>query len=117
VKHHDTRPRARGTPRREQKTLQLCRQVEQAISQALAASSEPALLDMTVDSVRPAPDAARLAVLLALSSRSTTRPPEVYAALERATGWLRSEVASAITRKRAPELTYVVLVDPGEVRP
>ena len=111
---------AAGRSRRLQKTKQLCRQVEHALVHALASSVEGELLELSILEVNPAPDASRLAVLVSLPRTSRTTPQKVHEALDRAAGWLRSEVASAITRKRAPELTFivVVVVAPGsEVRP
>jgi ribosome-binding factor A len=107
---------AAGRARRSQKTKQLCRQVEHALAQALASSFENELLELSILEVNPAPDASRLAVLVSLPRRSTTTPRAADEALERAAGWLRSEIASAITRKRVPELTFVVVPQPPQVQ-
>jgi ribosome-binding factor A len=97
--------------RDDRKERQLCRQVHEAISEALASLDDEVLSDVWVSGVEPAPDASRLAVLLCT-------PKEVSAELvkerlERVSGYLRTEVTGAITRKRAPTLTYEVL--PPEV--
>ena len=91
------------TPSR--KTLQLCRQVERALGGALADCHDDVLRDLLVESVEPAPNAARLLVTVrSLDSQATL--PEVLARLEAGYGHLRSEVAVAINRKRVPELAF-----------
>jgi hypothetical protein len=42
-------------------------------------------------------------------------PAETLARLERASGWLRAEAAAAITRTRAPALSFrLIPVDPDD---
>jgi ribosome-binding factor A len=54
--------------------------------------------------VDPAPDASRLAVTISVSDGIS--PAEAIIRLERARGLLRSIVASAIHRKKVPELVF-----------
>ena len=93
------------------KARQLCRQVAEALDGLLAGHSGDELLqELAVVDVEPAPDAARL--LVTVTPRPTDvpiHPASILASLDRASGWLRAEVASAITRKRAPLLTYRVV--------
>jgi ribosome-binding factor A len=91
----------------ERKQRQLCRQVQEAVGQALAALDDSILQIAWVMDVEPAPDASRLAVFV----RAPAGAPrdEVLSRLEKIAGYLRSEVAGAITRKRAPTLTFRVL--------
>jgi ribosome-binding factor A len=97
----------------ERKERQLCRQVQEAVSEALAGIEDDVLLDIWVSAVEPAPDAGRLAIVVEAPSRVS--PDEVLARLDKFSGFLRAEVASAITRKRVPTLTFRVLVmDTGE---
>ncbi len=97
----------------ERKERQLCRQVQEAVSEALAGIEDDVLLDVWVSAVEPAPDAGRLAIVVEAPSRVS--PDEVLARLDKFAGLLRAEVASAITRKRVPTLTFRVLVsDIGE---
>ena len=109
-------PRAVGS-RKEPTTRarQLCRQVAEVLDGALAdCSGEACLRDLGVVGVEPAPDGSRL--LATLAPRVATDPVDpraVLTSLDRAAGWLRSEVAAAITRKRAPLLVYRVV----EIRP
>lgn len=119
----------------ERKVLQLCRQVEHAISFALGGEcADPVLQDLVVHSVVPAPDASRLMVMVYFpeSAQVTVEqdseqavqadgsPPvrllELLNRLERARPLFRRAVAEAITRKRAPELAFQ-LIRPEEVMP
>ena len=98
------------------KAQQLAKQVGAILDSLLAGSTaDPVLTSLTVVAVEPAPDAATLLVTLARTEGSDVLPPDlILAHLGRAAGWLRSEVATAITRKRAPMLVYrVVEVRPG----
>ena len=121
-----------GDPRQRKarhKDQQLCRQVAQTLSLALAGCGDALLRDLYVADVVPAPDAGRLLVsvypMTALTSSGTGQPCDVMSAeqmsqilgrLEAAAPMLRREVASAITRKRAPELLFRVVAS-GEVQP
>ena len=61
--------------------------------------------DLFVEDVSPAPDCGHLLVRVAIP---VDRPiTEALSALRRDVPRLRSEVAMAITRKRAPELSFV----------
>jgi ribosome-binding factor A len=106
------------------KTLQLCRQVFRALSGGLSGENDgdeqagdDVLRDLAVHSVLPAPDATRLLVNVYLTSPPPHPAPDVIRGrLARAAGRLRAEVAAAIVRKRAPELTFNLLpAAPGEV--
>ncbi|MEZ4294934.1 MAG: ribosome-binding factor A [Polyangiaceae bacterium] len=103
---------AAGDPKLERKERQLCRQVQEAVSEALAAIEDDVLLDVWVAAVEPAPDAGRLAVIVHVPEGVS--PPEVLSRLEKKTGYLRSEVASAITRKKVPTLTFRVVLEGPE---
>ena len=97
-------------PRRH-KARQLAKQVGEVVDGLLAgSSSDPILASLTVVGVEPAPDAATLLVTVARAESAEAIPPgEILAHLAQASGWLRSEVAAAITRKRAPVLVYRVV--------
>jgi ribosome-binding factor A len=103
-----------GAARKAQrKERQLCRQAMEAVSEALADLDDGLLQSVWVMEVEPAPDASRLAVIVQAPPGAPLE--EVAARLERVAGYLRAEVADAITRKRAPTLTFRVL--PAEVGP
>jgi ribosome-binding factor A len=92
------------------KALQLCRQVERALSILLSgACADDVLRDLVVQSVIPAPDSTRLLVTLARTRPDATYVGEVLAHVQRAHGLLRSVVAAAIHRRKTPELTFHVL--------
>jgi ribosome-binding factor A len=88
------------------KTRQLCRQVERALNLALAdRTAGDDIEGLFVDEVSPALDCGRLLVHVLIPDE---RPAaEVMSALRREAPRLRSEVAAAITRKRAPELAFI----------
>ena len=88
----------------------LCQQACEALSLALACSADSALRDLSVVTVSPAPDASRLLVTIAASE--SVDHDHILDKLQVARGYLRSEVAAAIHRKRTPELMFRVLVGP-----
>jgi ribosome-binding factor A len=93
------------SPRRpDRKTLQLCKQVERALAFALSETADDRLLDAYVDSVQPHPDANHM-----LISVTGGTPADTLAALHEHTGRLRTEVAYAISRRKAPELIFQIV--------
>ena len=97
----------------ERKARQFCRQVQRALNLALADRHTDGLNDLFVEEVSPAPDCGHLLVHVVIPAE---RPvTEALSALRRDAPRLRSEVAMAITRKRAPELSFVpAFPDGGE---
>jgi ribosome-binding factor A len=98
--------------RGEQKAQQLCRQAQRALSLALSGEcGDDALRSLYVDAVVPAPDATQLLVRLVIPSTAAPdlRADDILARLDRVHGLLRRAVAEAITRKRAPELSFIVV--------
>jgi ribosome-binding factor A len=93
--------------RARRKTQQLCSQVAQTLEQLLAEAADPALQMLQIVEVSPAPDATQLLVVVTpIVPAAELDLPATSAAIERAAGWLRSQVAGAITRKRAPQLVF-----------
>jgi ribosome-binding factor A len=90
------------------KALQLCSQVADTLSLVLSGEcGDEVLQNLLVAEVTPAPDASQLLVVLAPTPGSQLpAAEEVMAALHAATGLLRTAVAAAITRKRAPRLRF-----------
>jgi ribosome-binding factor A len=88
------------------KALQLCRQVAEALDAALAGCGDAVLQGLRVADVKPAPNSGRLLVTVAAAAEPLPAD-EVNGHLRNAAGVLRSEVASAIHRRRVPELTFV----------
>jgi ribosome-binding factor A len=88
--------------RRDRKTMQLCRQVQKALTFALGETGDELLLLAYVEDVEPAPDTTHMLV----SVRAEGDPIAVMQALYANTGKLRSAVAQAITRRKAPDLAF-----------
>jgi ribosome-binding factor A len=86
------------------KALQLCRQVERALSVPLEGEM---LRDLLVHSVMPAPDSSRLLVTFHYTGPADLN--DVEAALRNAHARLRSLVARSIHRRKTPELCFQVL--------
>ena len=98
----------------ERKARQFCRQVQRALNLALAdRHADDGLNDLFVEDVSPAPDCGHLLVHVIIPTDRSVN--EALSALRRDASRLRSEVAMAITRKRAPELSFVpAFPDRGE---
>jgi ribosome-binding factor A len=96
------------------KAMQLCQQVQEALSDAFATvCNDPLLRGLTVVSVEPAPNMGRLLVTLRLEPEDDGLDGgEVVAHLQRAAGMLRCEVAAAISRRKVPELAFRVVSGP-----
>jgi ribosome-binding factor A len=86
------------------KGRQLCAQVKDVLHAALAACADEALQGLDVVSVEPAPHTGRLRVLVAAEDRHAAE-----AALRRAGGFLRAEVAAGVSRRYTPELVFEVV--------
>ncbi len=91
--------------RRHHKDLQLCRQVFDALSLALAEIDDPSIDYLALASVTPAPTSARLLVTL-VPTRTDLDTDAALACVHGVMDELREEVAAEITRKRAPELVF-----------
>ncbi len=89
------------------KSQQLCEQVKNALLGAFAACGDPAVQAAMVVAVQPAPHSGRLRVLVGVPL--DFERASVVEGVERAAGFLRSEVAAAISRRHAPELVFEVL--------
>lgn len=87
------------------KDLQLCRQVFDALTYALAELDDPIIDDLALASVVPAPSAARLQVTL-VPTHDDVDPEAALARVREVSDELREEVAAEITRRRAPELVF-----------
>jgi ribosome-binding factor A len=101
---YDRPAQPRKVPNR--KALQLCGQVADTLALVLGECGDDVLRDLRVVSVTPAPNAARLLVTVA---RAAGMAEDVAGCLERARGKLRSEIAAAVHRRKAPDLTFRVI--------
>jgi ribosome-binding factor A len=90
----------------QRKAQQFCRQVQRALNLALADSNVAGTdCDLFVDEVSPGPDCGHLLVHIVVQAGYSVA--DAMSALRRDASRLRSEVAMAIARKRAPELSFV----------
>lgn len=92
------------------KTEQVCREVWRVLAQIEV--DDPRLAGFVVLDVRPAPDVARLAVIVQIAAGLDEGAAREALAGRR--GALRAEIAEALQRKRTPELAFEVIA--GEVR-
>jgi ribosome-binding factor A len=95
----------------DRKALQLCRQVAETLDQVLCSEIADELVSsLRVASIVPAPDSTRLLVTLQtdLKSHDFNRP-EIERRLEDRRGQLRCAVAAAITRRKMPNLSFVII--------
>jgi len=96
----------------QRKAQQFCRQVQRALNLALAnRNSIDGVGGLFIEEVTPAPDCGRLLVHVLIPAGSAVA--NVLEALRRDAPRLRSDVAMAITRKRAPELCFVPAAPDG----
>jgi len=87
------------------KARRLCRQVSEALQAGLSGEcADEVLQQVWVCSVDPAVEASRLVVTVSVPE--TVNPAEALARREGARGLLRSIVASAIVRKKVPDLAF-----------
>jgi ribosome-binding factor A len=100
----------------DRKSRQLCKQVYRTLCCLLPGQfSDPLLQDLTVHSVEPAPDASRLIVAVRLNSPAGhTSEQQILDSLQRIRGRIRTEVAAAICRRKAPEIVFRVSPPGGE---
>jgi ribosome-binding factor A len=96
------------------KALLLCGEAERTLSAVLAGEcGDDVLRNLLVSSVKPAPTSARLLVTVYMAAPMGGVDAEaVLARLERARGMLRTEVAAALHRRKAPDLMFRVAEGP-----
>ena len=106
--HRRRLPRDQQKPPR--KRAQLIAQIRRALLAAWATTfDDPDLAAAHLLDLRPAPDAMHLELLIALPPDATLSAAQARAAINAQLGWLRSEVAAAIHRRRVPHLRVQVL--------
>jgi ribosome-binding factor A len=111
---------ARKRNKNHRKAQQLCHQIADTLSLVLSGELGDELADLRVVSVSPAPDSTQMLVLVAPAVPDSVIDPEaVIARLEEVAGRLRCEVASAISRRRAPKLLFQFIAgqSSAEVQP
>ena len=98
---------------RHHKDLQLCRQVFDALTYALAELDDPMIEELVLVSVVPAPTAARVQVILT-PTRDNSDLDAALARLREVADELREEVAAEVNRRRVPDLVF--RIEPIDVR-
>jgi ribosome-binding factor A len=104
---HEGESGSRSSDRQAQrKAQQFCRQVQRALNLALEnRNAGDSINGLFVEDVSPDPDCGRLLVHVLIPAGCPVA--DAISALRRDAPRLRSEVAMEITRKRAPELSFV----------
>ena len=106
--------RAVGEPGIDHRLDQVCAQAYEVLSLALEGECrDPLLQQLSVRAVLPDPDGSRLSVHV--SAPAGESAPAILAALERARGMLRTQLATELDKKRAPNLRFVLREE--EVQP
>lgn len=103
--------RSRSCGKRDRKAQQLCRQVQQTLNLVLSGEfADEVLQSLFVESVVPAPNASQLLVTVSTAdgSEDAVESGLILQKLEDVAGRLRSEVATAITRRKTPRLMFQV---------
>jgi ribosome-binding factor A len=96
----------------QRKAQQFCRQVQRALNLALADSgADDSLGGLFVEDVSHVPGCGQLLVHVLIPAGHPVA--DAISALRQNAPRLRSEVAMAITRKRAPELLFIPVVADG----
>ena len=92
-------------------TERLCGQVARLLSLALGGlAADDVLSCVDVLAVHPAPDASRLRVLVTIRDPAA-EPRRALAKLAAARGFLRSEIATGICRRRTPDLLFALAAE------
>ena len=91
--------------RRGHKDLQVCRQVYDVLTYALAELDDPMIDELVLARVTPAPNATRVLVTL-VPSRIDIDSTAALERLQENAVELREEVAAEVSRRRVPELVF-----------
>ncbi|MEM6925807.1 MAG: ribosome-binding factor A [Myxococcota bacterium] len=91
------------TPTPSRRHRRLAGQIARALREALGTTHDDVLYDVWVVDCTPDPDATRFLVHVRYDGDE-----DVLGHLAAARGWLRSEVANAIHRKRVPDLRFAL---------
>lgn len=106
---HEIAKRHRDTDRKTLRHRRLGGQIARALRLALGTSGDPVLQDVWVVGCAPDPDASRFRVDVRYDGDE-----DVLGHLRGARTWLRTEVAHAIHRKKAPDLRFALASEPPE---
>lgn len=93
----------------DRKTMQLCAQVRRALHGVIPLPGLSAFEGVVVEAVQPDPDASRLRVVISVPPSCGQPISSLKQRLIDRVGFIRSEVASQIHRKRVPLLTFELI--------
>lgn len=93
----------------ERKTMQLCAQVRHALYGVIPLPGSPYFEGLVVEAVEPDPDATRLRVVISVPPSCAHPIASLLERLASMAGFIRSEVATQINRKRVPHLTFELI--------
>ena len=93
----------------DRKTMPLCAQVRRALHGVIPFPGSRSFEGLVVEAVEPDPDASRLRVVISVPPSCTQPIPSLKQGLIDRVGFIRSEVASQIHRKRVPLLTFELM--------
>lgn len=93
----------------DRKTMQLCAQVRRALHGVIPFPGSSYFEGLVVEAVEPDPDASRLRVVISVPPSCAQPIPSLKQRLIDRVGFIRSEVASQIHRKRVPILTFELM--------
>ena len=96
------------------KDKQLCAQARRVLSQYLSFESPDELLQsLFVEDVEPAPDATCLNVTLSVPNDMEVEKGDILERLHAAKQDMRGEIARTVTRRKAPDLNFLVVRQPS----
>jgi len=102
--------RSSNSNRSTYRLLQLCRQIQHGIDDALWCDCcDPLLSDLRTFDVKPIDGSSALVVTLVTPETDLTRIGVIYDRLQLARGIIRASVAGVISRKRVPQLQFRVI--------
>ena len=90
----------------DRKTMQLCAQVRRALHGIIPLPGSSFFEGLIVEAVEPDPNATRLRIVISVPISCAHSIPSLNQRLTDMVGFMRSEVATQINRKRVPMLTF-----------
>lgn len=90
----------------DRKTMQLCAQVRRALHGVIPLPGSAFFDGFVVETVEPAPDVSRLRVVISVPLSCAHSVASIRGRLSGMAGFVRSEIAPQISRKRVPLLTF-----------
>ncbi len=93
----------------DRKTAQLCAQVERALHYIVPELLVDLQFDASITDVKSAPNASHLMVLVSVAGAPLEELGSIESILVRQSGFIRTEVARSIHRRKTPTLSFVLV--------